>query len=489
MKINIELWVYRVLGLAFVVYLILRAKLIPMTVDEVSTCLSHVPRSLLDIVFYQNDPVPNNHVLNTLGIKILSWFFGMYHVTARVPALVGGVLFLTAAVAFTQWNNRWWMRAFTFVILLCNPFVVEFFALARGYGLAVGIMLLAVWQAVAYLKAPKPQRIINAALLAFLAVEANFTLLNWFVPFVFFLLILVYQQEKSAFLRSAWPIFSAILLTGGFAYWPITRMRATDQFQFWGSSSFFKDTMVPLLKSSTHRHPYLGADTVEIFAWMIIAFSLVVWALALLRWVKNKGQLDAIVLLSGIYAGTILFNFAQGILFKTPFLDARTSIFLYPLLALQLIATANWLQSKWNYWALCLVIPIGLFGIANFNNNRNLNSTTEWWFDKGTFAVLEYMKETYEAEGKHTPYSIDSYWVNYNSLDFHTKHSTPHYDKYALLPDWHPRRTFPEDTEFYYTEERAEIDAIITRYDIVLRIPESGLVLLRKKRDAVPPNQ
>jgi len=58
-----------------------------------------------------------------------------------------------------------------------------------------------------------------------------------------------------------------------------------------------------------------------------------------------------------------------------------------------------------------------------------------------------------------------------------------------LLPDWHPRRTFPEDTEFYYTEERAEIDAIITRYDIVLRIPESGLVLLRKKRDAVPPNQ
>jgi hypothetical protein len=135
------------------------------------------------------------------------------------------------------------------------------------------------------------------------------------------------------------------------------------------------------------------------------------------------------------------------------------------------------------------VIPIGLFGIANFNNNRNLNSTTEWWFDKGTFAVLEYMKETYEAEGKHTPYSIDSYWVNYNSLDFHTKHSTPHYDKYALLPDWHPRRTFPEDTEFYYTEERAEIDAIITRYDIVLRIPESGLVLLRKKRDAVSPNQ
>lgn len=488
MERKFEYWIYRAVALVLFVYVLLRAKFIPMTVDEVSTCISHVPRNILDILFYQKEAVPNNHVLNTLGIKTLKWFFGMYHLTARIPALIGAVLFLTAAIALANRSAQWWMRAFTFAILFCNPFMVEFFALARGYGLAVGIMLLAIWKAVAYLTDRKASDLGYASLLSVLAVEANFTLLNWFVPFVFFLGIAVYQKSDRPFLRAAWPVFGATALAGILCYLPITRMRATDQFQFWASSSFFKDTMVPLIKSSIHRHPYLGDQTVEILAWMIMAFSVAAWIIGLIRWQRNKGKLDVTILFSGIYAGTVVFNLLQNYLFKTPFLDARTSIFLYPLLALQCIAVAEWIYVKWSRWSLCFILPLGLFALANFNNNRNLKDATEWWFDKGTFELLDYLKATYEAEGRNEPFTIDSYWVNYNSLDFHINESTPHYDKYVRLTHWHPRRPYQSDTEFYYTQERDEIDAIINTYDIVVRIPD-GPVLLRKKRVVDPPAQ
>ena len=481
MKSNLELWVYRAVGAVFLIYIILRAKFIPMTVDEVSTCISHVPRKIVDILFYQTDAVPNNHILNTLGIKLLTWFFGFYHFTVRIPAMVGGLLYMMAVLAFSKQYKEVWMRAFVLILLFGNPFVLEFFSLARGYGLAVGIMLLAMWKAVSYFHEKQDRDLLYACLLAVLAVEANFTLLNWFVPFLFLLAIVVYQVSSRSFIRAVWPVVTALIVLACLAYYPITRMRATDQFQFWGSASFFQDTMLPFLFKSTLRHPYLGKNTGENLAWLIIVFSVIAWIVALVRWYRNQWKLDTIVLLSGIYAGTVVFNLMQSFLFKTPFLDARTSIFFYPLFALQLCAIAACIQIRWKAWALCMVLPLSIFTLVNFRNCCNLNTATEWWFDKGTFKVLEFLKATYEAEGKKVPYSLESNWLNYNSLDFHTKHSTPHYEKYALLPEWHPRRTFQGETEFYYTEEREEIDALVATYDIVFRVHQSGLVLLRKK--------
>ncbi|MBK8880198.1 MAG: hypothetical protein IPN74_17215 [Haliscomenobacter sp.] len=141
-----EWLVITLIGLAYVVYILLRAWLLPITHDEGATCLNHVQRSLWDILTYEKDPVPNNHILNTLGIKIFASFLGLGHFSSRLPSLIGGVLYVLAAAGLSvRIGKTAFQRVFGMVLLLANPYVTEFFSLARGYGLAAGLMLAAIY--------------------------------------------------------------------------------------------------------------------------------------------------------------------------------------------------------------------------------------------------------------------------------------------------------------------------------------------------------
>lgn len=482
MQQKIEQWSYWAVGSLLLIYMVLRARLIPMTVDEVTTVINHVPRSIPDILFYSTDAVPNNHIINTLFIKLLVWFFGVFHFTVRIPALSGGVLFILTATAFACKGANAWLRALAFIMLVGNPFVLEFFSLARGYGLAVGIMLAAIYQAVQYFENQKYTHLVAAAWLGALAVETNFTVLNWYVPFLFLLLWGAAQDRSHARIRSLAPILAAGIVIALLAYLPIVRMRASDQFQFWGMSSFYKDTLSALLRSSVHGKAYFGRHTTDWLCVIYIGFTLVSLLLGIWKWRENKWRLNTPILLAGMCGAAVLFNLTQGFLFKTPYLDARTSIFFYPLFALQIITLARWTYEMRPYAALLLVLPWSIYTVANFNNCRNLVSSYEWWFDVGTFKTLDYFKDLYKAENRSTPFQLDTNWLPYNSFDFHINLSTPHYDKYVQLAPWHGQHAYPEHTEFYYTDNPDEIAKLQEHYDIVFRVPDSALLLFRKKQ-------
>ncbi|MBK7567822.1 MAG: hypothetical protein IPI31_08335 [Bacteroidetes bacterium] len=61
---------YLLIGCLLTAYLVARAIILPITIDEGGTFYNAVPRSVWDIITYV-DPSPNNHILNTLLIKFL----------------------------------------------------------------------------------------------------------------------------------------------------------------------------------------------------------------------------------------------------------------------------------------------------------------------------------------------------------------------------------------------------------------------------------
>lgn len=472
---------FTVLSLAVMLYAVLRARYIPITIDEVSTVINHTTRSVIDIITYQADATPNNHVLHTLGANFFTWLLGHHHVVARIPALIGGAIYVWAAARIAGLGPIFWLRLFTWIVLLGNPYVIEFFSLARGYSLGAGGMLAAIYFLLRYCNDAAWQSLTAAILWGIFAVESNFTLLNFFAPFFVLLLIAAKQVGKNQWIKH-WAIIGAgTVALALLCYTPIAAMRATNQFVFWGNEGFFKETLLELVKSSTRNSDFFGENTRFLLAWKVVGISVFGWIFAIIRWWKNRFKLDNTIIVSGLFAGTFIVNMLQHYLFATPFLNARTALFYYPLFGLQLLAITYWIWEKWKHMALILAVPVTLLLAGNFYKCYNLSNAYEWWFDAGTMKTLDFLEALHKSEERKEPYTLDTYWTNFNSFMYHTQWSTPHYEKIVHLADWHPNREFPRDTEFYYTDSDSEVEKLKDEYEVVMSIPVTSLRLLRKK--------
>jgi uncharacterized membrane protein len=124
-------------------WIVHRAQVQAITLDEAHTFLHWVhpegPTQWL--------PHSNNHVLNSALMKVSAFLFGISPLALRVPALLGGLIYICASVSICWQVARSGLgRNLMFVCLVFNPFVMDYLVVARGYGLSIGF--LAVVQAV-----------------------------------------------------------------------------------------------------------------------------------------------------------------------------------------------------------------------------------------------------------------------------------------------------------------------------------------------------
>jgi hypothetical protein len=115
-----------------------RACVQSITIDEADTYLFWVARN--DLSHW--DVASNNHVLNSLLMRLFTSVFGVSHLSVRAPALIGAALYIFAAYLLcrkltpdlrVQWP--------VFVCLVYNPFVFDYLVAARGYALALGFLM------------------------------------------------------------------------------------------------------------------------------------------------------------------------------------------------------------------------------------------------------------------------------------------------------------------------------------------------------------
>jgi hypothetical protein len=120
----------------------LRAATQSITIDEATSYQLFAAPSW-ELCFYSSS---GNHVLNSLLTRASTRLFGLSEFTLRLPALLGGAFYLAAAVALCRRLTPRPMLAWTlFACMAFNPFVMDYLVAARGYGLAIGLLLAAVW--------------------------------------------------------------------------------------------------------------------------------------------------------------------------------------------------------------------------------------------------------------------------------------------------------------------------------------------------------
>jgi hypothetical protein len=86
----------------------------------------------------------NNHVLHSALMRISTTLLGLSHLSVRLPALIGGLLYMAAMERICR---DFFIQRNTYLLVLSasilSPFVLDYLVIARGYSLALGFLMLA----------------------------------------------------------------------------------------------------------------------------------------------------------------------------------------------------------------------------------------------------------------------------------------------------------------------------------------------------------
>ncbi len=467
--------IYFFLGLLFTIYLTIRAIVIPITIDEAGTYYNYMPRSVTDILLFNGDPSPNNHILNTLSMKLFTALFGTTTFVVRLPNVLGFILFYTAAVRlFTlMFKNRTLVVA-ALLVLLCNPYLLDFFAVARGYGLSIAFMFWSLYQFFQYYNTKKNQFAVTTLIAAALAVLANFTLLHFYILIFFVIVVIAFDINLNKW-KHLLIYVSITLILAAICYTPLTKMMQTNQLVYWDTAGFYTSTLVPLVEQMRYGELYFGCKQAQPFANIILLlFGLMIFVAVFYFFKKPNGkQLPfgswILILLSG-NIGLILIQFY---LWHVPFLNGRGALFLYPIFVLALLALLQELMTNSFKFPKYILLILAGMGIMHIARTANITSIREWWFDAHTKEVLAWINQ--QHPGKENV-SLNSSWIFNNSLHFHK--DVQQFYNLDIAP--YHQDLWPDSNYLYYYCQREEVSKLDSTYNEVKSFNYGSFVIMKK---------
>jgi hypothetical protein len=318
-------WILILAGLFALVWSVVRACLQSITLDESDTYFWFVANSE---IFY---PFPNNHVLNSLLMWITTHAFGLSSLTARMPALLGAIVYIVACYFLCQKiTDRFSLQFPLFICLVFNPFILDFMVAARGYSLANAFLLVAiaipVWDRL---------QLRTSCALASLALGLSFTA-NFsfaFVDLAAFLAILIWAVSRESSVRivgaCVLPGMFVVLVIGGY---PLAHMRRGDL--FYGAHSLGEMTRSLVDASLYQINPRFGGTLFKVMRFLKPRMLPALGILCICQIVVTRRLGRFAAALGGIVTLAVLMHWLAFRLDNLALPMSRTGIFLLPLCTL-----------------------------------------------------------------------------------------------------------------------------------------------------------
>ena len=389
------------LGFVFAIN-VYRAATQSITHDEAVTYENFVDAPW-SIVFNSYDA--NHHVLHTIFCKIFVDLLGVSPLSLRLASVLSGLLYLYLVFRISErLFGAGGFLLLSAALLSLNPYLLDFQSAARGYGMAVAFLFLALWEMLAWMGEPLTQRLIRAGLALGLSIGANLV----FAPpaiglALMFVLAARYQRrsfkpavtvtKKGTKKETPNPFPAFGQLCGRFVV------------PFVGITALI--VLSPLSNSSGQQF-YVGADSIRTGAesivrsslqpapaWLITALALVVLPALILgtvliawraasRWIDSN-LLERTILLAG---GAMLFAFiavlAGHLLFDVPYPEGRTGIYWIPLFSL----TGLVMVKLWERATLLLAVPLAAC-IALYLAQFRISYYADWPYDRDDRVIAQ----------------------------------------------------------------------------------------------------
>src|SRR5262245_51405683 len=172
----------------FFVFVSARALRVPFTYDEAASYIRYIDTTVpsvfdTNLLSIFNFEVATNHFLNTALTKCVYLLGGTSELALRMPNLFGYALYLGFALLILRRVTTPLIALGGLLLLNLNPYLLDFFALSRGYGLSLGLMTASLFFLLQFLQTLSAGRfdavdLSRALALACAAIVANFALLN-----------------------------------------------------------------------------------------------------------------------------------------------------------------------------------------------------------------------------------------------------------------------------------------------------------------------
>lgn len=164
-----------ILCLIVFTYIVFRAVWVEPVHDELATLFHYIDYNTI----WGKGTVldANNHLLNSFLGKVCYSIFGDHIWAIRLPNVFSFLLFFYAAYRLAGLLRYEYTKYFFLIGMTCIPYVLDYFAYCRGYGMSMAFMLMAVCFFLEINKEYRSGKAIMMAVLLVLGIYANLNIL------------------------------------------------------------------------------------------------------------------------------------------------------------------------------------------------------------------------------------------------------------------------------------------------------------------------
>ena len=360
-------------------YIFARAYLLSFTHDEALTLMTYVTqpwKNLLKVDW------TNNHLLNSILARLCLEWFGPSEISLRLPNVISGIVFFCFAAKLSEKiTGPGWKSYITFLFIACNPFLLDFFSLCRGYGISMGFLMAGLYYFYCYFETRRQEFSLLSFIFSAIALAANYTLLNLFLIQVVCFII----HEIIIFRRDAWKkqvTGSAVilLLVAVFLEWFLGLMfglRQYGNFNFGGTDGFWKDSVGSLLHFSLG---IFGKTPGAITVFTVFIMALIAAGAIILFYRVKKSRSAAeyfMIFLLAAMTGCALALWIQHIYMQIPYSPDRTVLYFLVLFPL-FLAGCFFTPGSFARLRFAAASAFLLFPFLAFSTSMNLHTTLLW---------------------------------------------------------------------------------------------------------------
>jgi hypothetical protein len=401
-----------------------RAATFPFTHDE-----------SLSFAIFNHEPkratTANNHLLNTLLMEWCSTLFGNSELSLRLPNIMAHVIYLACALLLLKRFQYVVLQIAGFVFLNLNPFLLDFFFLARGYGLALAFLMLSLYLLARAYEEKQQESFAKYLFLSVsagsLAVLANFSFLNYYLPL---LLVSAWLLFSDASLRrfsrshtlaaialfSASGVFLALILRKTF------QLQWRGRFSFGGKVGFINDTVGSLVRSSLCSDFFPDTTDTTIAAVLVGLFGALLLLGLYLFFLRKEVPLFTLFLLILTLAAVL--PALQHRLVHTLYPVQRAALYYLPLSAVVLLSALHSLarlsSRRWEKLVV-LVLPAAIAAILSLHFYRTFNiyACYTWGHDGHIVEILEIINRDRALHFPGRTVNLSNSWEMEPSLNFY----------------------------------------------------------------------
>ncbi len=410
-----EFLVFFISFLFLFIYVFLRAYFISFAHDESLTYTI-----LQGNVEWKNDP--NNHVLNTFLMRWIQKGGGNIEWVLRLPNILAFIVYGWAFWKIVRTDKKGMNQILLFCLLFFNPFILDLFSVARGYGLSLGFLLMSL---LFLLKTPGKESTIHSFTYNFffsvtwasLALFSNLAVVNYYIALLgiwvgqYLYVEYVKKKGNSGVKWKLCFLFLGAIIPLGYGLNRLLWLKGLNKLYI-GEKSVWNSLDI-LLQRVFYFSNY-SEITLFIMKLIIpILFILGIFSLFLKKENQEKGiKTGALLIL------ILLGLFLEFHLFGANYPTARTAVYLIPIYSLFLYYSLfkNLCSYRPKIGKVLTLIPSVILAL-HFFSNIQLKKTVIWNYDAHTKQVMQIIQEN--IKGGEEKKTMSNNWLFEPTINYY----------------------------------------------------------------------